>query len=158
MFRLVTDNFENSKLFEGLVILGKKKGRNRVPLLFSFVLSLLFSCLPSCLLLSLVLPSLVFSVSVCLSVSVCGCVLLCVCVVWCCGVCVVVCCACVCVVGVCVWLVWCVLWLCGVAHWKKVCRSKRLRVYRHHAHMCYHNRPLINRFRAQSQISVNSLA
>ena len=48
----------------------------------------------------------------------------------------------VCVVGVV-----CVV-VCGVAHREKVCRfktppcvrSKRLRVYQHHAHMCYHMR------------------
>ena len=101
---LVTGNFENSKLFEGLVILNKKR-KTRQPqsylssVPFHLVSPLLFSrlssCLPSSLVLSSlvprVLPSLVFSVSVCLSpcVVVCCSVLLCVVVVWCvvCGVC-----------------------------------------------------------------------
>ena len=138
---LVMIIFENSKLFEGLVILNKQKGKTRQPQsylspdLFRLVSSLLFSCLPSCLLLSLV-SSLVFSVSVCLSVSVCCCVLFCVVVVCvCCGVCCGACCGACC--GV-----------CGGTLEKPVCRfkttpcarSKRPRVCRHHVHMCYHMR------------------
>ena len=73
-------NFENSKLFEGLVTRQPQSYLSSV--LFHLVSSLLCSCLSSCLLSSLVLPSLVFSVSVCLSpcVVVCCSVLLwCVC-------------------------------------------------------------------------------
>ena len=130
---LVTGNFENSKLFEGLVILNKKN-RNLTTTDTNFIL--IFSCLffrlvfssSSSFILSFVLPSLVSRLSspllslsvhsVCLSVSVS------------CGVCVregvccvgVVCCACWCVCGV---------FVCGVecgAAWHaektSVCRFK----------------------------------
>ena len=83
------------------------------------------------------------SLSLCLSVSLsvwCCCVLCCVvlCVVVLCGV---VWCVCVCVCGVCV----CVCVVVGFARLgtqkKPPCvDSKRPRVYRHHAHMCYHMR------------------
>ena len=84
---------------------------------------------------SLFLSLSTFSVSACLSpcVFVCCCVLVCVvCVVWCvlCGVC-----ECVCVVCV----VWCVARL-GTQEKPPCVDSKRPRVYRHHAHMCYHMR------------------
>ena len=158
--RLATGNFENSKLFEGLVILKKKKKQeadkhthNEFHLVFSFVLSShlprLSSCLSCCLLLSFVLHlllSLVFHLHfVCLSVSVC------------CGaflstlsVClsVSVCCACWCVLCVCGVSVSCVLcgvcvcvcsvW-CGTQEKPQCVNSKRPRMYRH-AHMCYHMR------------------
>ena len=103
---LVTGNFENSKLVEGLVILKKKPdNHNRISLLFSFILSLLFSS-SSSFILSFVL-SLVFHLLsrlsasvhfVRLSVSVC-CVCV-VCVLCVCRVCVlcVLCVCCVCVV------------------------------------------------------------
>ena len=110
---LATGNFENSKLFEGLVILIKNKEKpdnhNRISLLFSFILSLLFSSLLfSSLLFSSLVSHLAFScLSSCLllfslSLSVCLSVCLSPCVVVCCSVlfCVVVCCC-----GV--WCVWC---------------------------------------------------
>ena len=74
----------------------------------------------------------------------CGCVG-CVCV---CGLCVWVCWVCVCVGCACVWVgcvcLWCVVvfgvW-CGTQKKPLCVDSKRLRVYRHHAHMlCYHMR------------------
>ena len=66
-FRVGHGNFENSKLFEGLVILNKKKGKTRQPqsclssVLFHLVSSLLFSCLVSPLLLSLLSSCLRYS-------------------------------------------------------------------------------------------------
>ena len=60
----------------------------------------------------------------------------------CCVGCVVCACAVVCVCGVCVCL-WCVVvfgvW-CGTQKKPPCVNSKRPRVYRHHAHMCYHMR------------------
>ena len=105
-------------------------------LLFSCLVLSLFLCLSLSLSVSLCL-SLSLSVSLCLSLSVsvsvslspCGAVL------WCCVVC--------CVV-LCVWcgvlcVVWCVARL-GTQKKPPCVDSKRPRVYRHHAHMCYHMR------------------
>ena len=75
-----------------------------------------------------------FSVSLCLSLSLS--VFLCLCVsvsVWCCVA--VLCCVLCCVVCV----VWCVARL-GTQKKPPCVDSKRPRVYRHHAHMCYHMR------------------
>ena len=175
-FRVGNGNFENSKLFEGLVILRKKRKTTKPKsyifcslssgssllfscllfssllfssllfssLLFSSLLfsslfsSLLFSslllsllslvfrllvaCLSSCLLSSLVLPLLVsrlaFSCLLSMSLSVCLRVLLRVVLCGCCGVC-------------------CGVWCDTLV--KPLCvDSKRPRVYRHHAHMCFH--------------------
>ena len=67
-FRVGNGNFENSKLFEGLVILNKKEGKTRQPqsylssLLFHLLFSsLLFSSLSSLLFSSLLFSSLLFS-------------------------------------------------------------------------------------------------
>ena len=75
--------------------------------------------------------------SVSVSVSLCFCLRVVWCV-WCCGVwCVVLCCVVLCVV----WcgVVWCVARL-GTQRKPPCVDSKRPRVYRHHAHMCYHMR------------------
>ena len=101
---------------------------------FSFIVSssLFLSCLVfSCLVLSLFLClSLSLSVSVfflclslcfCLSLSLCLSVSVWCCVLWCCVVCV----------------VWCVARL-GTQKKPPCVDAKRPRVYRHHAHMCYH--------------------
>ena len=122
---------------------------------------LLFHLLVSSLLLSRLLFSCLsfsvsFSVSLCfclslslfLSLSPCGVVcygvlwcVWCVCVVLCCVLCCVVCCVLCCVVLCCVCgVVWCVARL-GTQKKKPPCvDSIRPRVYRHHAHMCYHRR------------------
>ena len=105
-------------------------------LVSSLLLSrLLFCCLVlsfhvlSCLSFSVSLGLSLFlsSFSVSLSVSVCHC--LCVCGVVCCG------------VVWCVWCVVCVVWCVarlGTQKKPPCVDSKRPRVYRHHAHMCYH--------------------
>ena len=80
----------------------------------SLSVSVFFLCLSLCFCLSL-------SLSLCLSVSVWCCVL------WCCV--------------VCVWCVVCVVWCVarlGTQKKPPCVDSKRPRVYRHHAHMCYH--------------------
>ena len=74
------------------------------------------------------------SLSFCLSLSLCLSVSVWCCVLWCCVVCVL-CCVLCCVVCV----VWCVARL-GTQKKPPCVDSKRPRVYRHHAHMCYHMR------------------
>ena len=93
-------------------------------LLFSFLVLSLFLCLSLSLSVSLCL-SLFLSVSV--SVSLCLCLRVVLCVVLCCVLCCVVC------------VVWCVARL-GTQKTPPCVDSKRPRVYRHHAHMCYHMR------------------
>ena len=154
---LVTGNFENSKLFEGLVILIKKNRKNLTSTHTTHFI-LIFSCLffrlvyssSSSFILSFVLPLVSrlsspllslcpLCLSVCLRVLWGVCVREGLCVVW--GLCVVLL-VCVWCVGVCVCL-WCVVvfgvW-CGTQKKPPCVDSKRPRVYRHHAHMCYHMR------------------
>ena len=104
-------------------------------LVFSFLVlsSLLFSCLVLSLSLSLSVSVLFLCLSLFLSVSVSVSLCLCfrVCMVLC-----VLCCV-VCCVVCCVW--WCVARL-GTQKKPPCVDSKRPRVYRHHAHMCYHMR------------------
>ena len=141
---LVTGNFENSKLFEGLVILKKKKNRNLTTthtnfiscffffLVFHLFFRVAFSCLSSFISssLSLSLSSVclrvlccvcgVCAVCVCVCVCVCLCVFVCVCVCFC-GFLWVFCvflCVCVCL---CVFVYLCVcLCVCGFL-WVFVC-------------------------------------
>ena len=101
----------------------------------------IFSCLVSsslffsCLLFSFLVLSLFLCLSLSLFVSVC----LCLCVSLSLSPCGVVCCVVLCVVLCCVCVVWCVARL-GTQKTPPCVDSKRPRVYRHHAHMCYHMR------------------
>ena len=111
-----------------------------IPVFFSFI----FSFILSCFVLSSLSSSLLSLHSWSLSLSPCD------------VVCVSVCCVLLCVVGVCcvwVWVFVCGCWLCTWSWWSVRCgtlknpvcphktppwvRSKRPRVHRHHAHMCF---------------------
>ena len=125
---MVNGNFENSKTFENLVILNKKRRKKRQPQ--SYLSSVLFHLVASRLALSRLSSSLLLSLVL---LSLCLRVLLCV-VLYCCS-----------VLLWCVWCVWCVVcgvcgvW-CGTLEKLPCVDSKRPRVYRHQAHMCYHMR------------------
>ena len=104
-----------------------------VSLCLSLFLSVSVSLCLSLFLSVSVSVSLSISVCLCLCVSLSPCGVVCCGVVWC-AWCCVLCCVC------CVWcVVWCVARL-GMQKKPPCVDSKRPRVHRHHAHMCYHMR------------------